>query len=92
MRGRGHRVRRSLVGDALARARQRLDHERQIGVQALARYPGDGAVGLQFDGDTYERHKHDPVGPEEEGVLDGMEKAPLRVGEPVLAVGRRPGG
>ena len=89
MRGRGHRFRRFRVGDALARARQRLDHQRQIGAQALARYPGDGAVGLQLDGDTYKHHQHDRVSPEEEGVLDGMEKAPLRVGKPVLTVEAR---
>lgn len=49
---------------------QRLYHKRQIGSQTLAGYTGDDAVGLQLDGDADERHQHDPVGPEEEGVFD----------------------
>ena len=82
--GRGHGVWRSGVGDALARAGQRLDHERQVGAQALAGHPGDDTVGLKLDGDSDESHQHHAVGPEEESVFDGVEKAPLRVGEPVL--------
>jgi hypothetical protein len=57
--------------------------------QALARYPGDGPVCFEFDRDAHESHQHDSVGPQEECVLDGVEKAPLRVGEPVLTVEAR---
>jgi hypothetical protein len=47
------------------------------------------AVGIELDGDADERHQHDGVGPEKEGVLDRVQKAPLRVGEPVFPVEAR---
>src|SRR3712207_9145947 len=38
---------------------------------------------------TLFRSQPDRVSPHKEGVLDGMEQAPLRVGEPVLTVEAR---
>src|SRR4051812_46854268 len=79
----------ALGSGMLARARQRLDHERQIGAHTLACHPGDDVVGIELAGDADERHQHDGVGPEKEGVLDGVQKAPLCVGEPVFPVEAR---
>src|SRR5215207_1528848 len=87
--GGSHGVGRFGVRDPLARTGQRLDHQRQVRAHALAGDLGDYAVGLQLDRDADKRHHHHAIRPEKEGILDRMQKAPLRVGQPVFAVGAR---